>query len=328
MKRTLLGLLLTLLAATGCGPAPEDVEAILPVMELPPSAEAERLLAEAHKRARAGQYKEAAELGLHAAEAHPRTAPGAEIAFRTVGWLIDSGDLEGAERQALAADANEAILPRTVPRVHAAAGEAFYRLGMGFLKRILDETAEDEDEAADKVFDYCERSLAHDPNGLSASYAQLKIGEVHLHREEYEEAKEQFETLLDRYPHSDVRSAAQHLLARTILYLEPTTSDKRIARAREALEAGKAELDRIVNSEQRDLQQKEIDEALAVVDEEEARQMFEYAEIFRRYGQPQAAVAYYDLLIRSYPRSELVKLSQQRRDRLAPDSSEKRAIHE
>jgi tetratricopeptide (TPR) repeat protein len=294
--------LLALVAAAGCS-QPGDEEKLPPVRLLQTSTDADAMLRRARDLWERNQPVEAAAVCDECARQYADTDAGYEAGFRAAVYLFIAKRPEEAEAKLLAAD--ERLTFRTVSRVHAAAGDAFYLAALHHMDRAR--KAPDEKDPQDKTVEYSRRSIGHDPSGPSAPWAMYFTAQIDFRRRKYDKAAEGLERIMKKFPTSNVRANAQQLYALTKVAQSPESPQRdpvRIAEALEILRKAQGEVAWITDPAQKEQVARAIQDTQTEVSEEEAARLMEMADIYRRYGNPRAAYMYYTLLARKYPNSK------------------------
>jgi len=169
--------------------------------------------------------------------------------------------------------------------------------GRGSKGSFMDKILSTEDQNVLEVF---RTVIKNAPYGPYAAQSQYKIAQYLQERKYYEEARDEFEKVINDYPGSEWAQAAQFQIA--------LADSKRSAKAAYDQEITTAAVEEFQNFVAEHPKSELTDEALkqiASLREKEARNHFKVAQFYEKQKNFQAARIYYQLIVDDYPKSTL-----------------------
>lgn len=167
----------------------------------------------------------------------------------------------------------------------------------------------DIDGHAIKILDFIQQQ---DPGSPVADDAVMTAGDYFFRKGKYHQATLYYDLLIDAYPKSPYLPQAYLRAAEARLHIyDGADYDKRpLQKARELLEAAATQFPELREK------RPEIYKRLAELEERQAERDFRVAEFYERIGKPNAAIVYYQFVIRDYPDTGWARLARTRLEKL------------
>ncbi|UCD54760.1 MAG: outer membrane protein assembly factor BamD [Candidatus Omnitrophota bacterium] len=145
------------------------------------------------------------------------------------------------------------------------------------------------------------------PFGEYADQAQFMIAQCYKKSEQYDEAKEAFQELIDEYPHSILADKAEYEAAQCT-YLASLNPDY----DQELTEDAIKEFKKIAKSKENSHASKEAEDALFLLEDKKAQSLFNIAKFYEKQKHYRSARIYYEEVLEEYSWSSFAKLARER----------------
>lgn len=177
-------------------------------------------------------------------------------------------------------------------------GNKFYAKNRG---RLMGMELMTDLERAKEIF---KKVRENSPFGEYADQAQFMVGRCHKKAQEYNEAAEAFQKLVDEYPNSGILGKAKYELAQCT-YLASLMADYDQELTDGAIEEYKA----FVRKAKDPSLVEEADEIIALLKEKKAESIFNSAKFYEKQKKYQSASIYYKEILEKYPDTSSGKLA-------------------